>query len=208
MHHEMIWNDKMICLGLEHHNFLIPRISHHVSGLLATPCGEGNLKLAKFLIEDCGATLRRDRFGLLPIHDAATRLEMVACWHRSTQVDGWIKWMGVSPYSDETMDSCHTYVNQNPYSLRVILLNSQIPDCYAQDSMRFKTVTMKYDDTCKAGSSQPLSASSENMWHQRLLWLWLQSQKSRIQKWKIVKLLKPSLKLTAKAPEKWMVGPD
>jgi len=69
----------MICLGLEHHNFLIPRISHHVSGLLATPCGEGNLKLAKFLIEDCGATLRRDRFGLLPIHDAATRLEMVAC---------------------------------------------------------------------------------------------------------------------------------
>lgn len=30
----------------------------------------GNLKLARFLIEDCGATLRRDRFGLLPIHDA------------------------------------------------------------------------------------------------------------------------------------------
>ncbi|CAE7775160.1 GLS2, partial [Symbiodinium sp. CCMP2456] len=30
----------------------------------------GDLKLAKFLLEECGATLRRDRFGLLPIHDA------------------------------------------------------------------------------------------------------------------------------------------
>mmetsp|Transcript_40612 Transcript_40612/g.94315 ORF Transcript_40612/g.94315 Transcript_40612/m.94315 type:complete len:1161 (-) Transcript_40612:134-3616(-) len=30
----------------------------------------GDLKLAKFLIEECGASLRRDRFGLLPIHDA------------------------------------------------------------------------------------------------------------------------------------------
>ena len=53
--------------------FLKPCISQRVSGSFATPCGEGNLKLAKFLIEDCGATLRRDRFGLLPIHDAATR---------------------------------------------------------------------------------------------------------------------------------------
>jgi len=30
----------------------------------------GDLKLAKFLLEECRATLRRDRFGLLPIHDA------------------------------------------------------------------------------------------------------------------------------------------
>ncbi|CAJ1429371.1 unnamed protein product, partial [Effrenium voratum] len=30
----------------------------------------GNLKLAKFLIEECDAKLKRDRFGLLPIHDA------------------------------------------------------------------------------------------------------------------------------------------
>jgi len=30
----------------------------------------GNLAMAQFLIDDCGATLQRDRFGLLPIHDA------------------------------------------------------------------------------------------------------------------------------------------
>jgi len=30
----------------------------------------GNFAMAKFLMEECGATLQRDRFGLLPIHDA------------------------------------------------------------------------------------------------------------------------------------------
>ena len=39
-------------------------------GFLTRSFASGNLKLARFLIEDCGATLRRDRFGLLPIHDA------------------------------------------------------------------------------------------------------------------------------------------
>jgi len=30
----------------------------------------GNLTMVKFLVEECGATLQQDRFGLLPIHDA------------------------------------------------------------------------------------------------------------------------------------------
>jgi len=30
----------------------------------------GDLNMVRFLIEECGATLQRDRFGLLPIHDA------------------------------------------------------------------------------------------------------------------------------------------
>jgi len=30
----------------------------------------GNLEIARFLVEKCGATLQRDRFGLLPINDA------------------------------------------------------------------------------------------------------------------------------------------
>eukprot|EP00927_Polykrikos_kofoidii_P043178 TRINITY_DN37229_c0_g1_i1.p1 TRINITY_DN37229_c0_g1~~TRINITY_DN37229_c0_g1_i1.p1 ORF type:complete len:1141 (-),score=172.66 TRINITY_DN37229_c0_g1_i1:118-3540(-) len=30
----------------------------------------GNLETVRFLVEDCGATMQRDRFGLLPIHDA------------------------------------------------------------------------------------------------------------------------------------------
>lgn len=146
-------------ISLEHHIFLNLCISHHVSGLLATPCGEGNLKLAKFLIEDCGATLRRDRFGLLPIHDAATRWEMVFHVHSLGEV-------------------MMFYGNTNPYPLVsgwlfVFFGSCSIPRSQmgfiGKNLPRFKMVTMKYDDTCKAGSSQQLSASSENMWHPRVL---------------------------------------
>ena len=64
--------------------------------------------------------------------------------------------MGVSPYSDETMDSCHTYVNQNPCYL--LGYTAQFPDPRLLCS-RFDEVQNGHNEVRRYLQSWKLSAT-------------------------------------------------